>query len=118
MSKKGTYRSRYITQNIEDAQKLMDSAIAGVIAGFGEGDDQWAGLDIYDIGASASIKRLDAEQWLIEFIVPIDHLPKNFWFSPMVPEEDIPTFNLKGEALRGEAYQWGLIPKARKRKAA
>ncbi len=116
----GTYHATYIVRTVEEAVALVRGMQEGVISSFGEGDEQWEGIDLADPGAVITIHtfppkgrhKLRHGDVYVEVRVPVAEVPKNYWLSPFlasdVEDTVIRTFTPKGVDTHGDPCNWGI----------
>lgn len=117
MTRPGLYRALYLFAQVEDAVTFVSQVRDGVVASFGQGDDQWEGLDLTDAGSTCTIhtripdhgSKLRHGRVSVEFRIPIDEVPVGYWFSPAV-DDNLMTIHENGESSHGEPVRWGLLP--------
>jgi hypothetical protein len=118
--RRGTYHATYIVKTVEDAVALVTGMQMGVVSSFGEGDDQWEGIDMCDAGATVSILTLPPKRGsnmrhgdvFIEVRVPVEEVPEDYWLSPFTAGDldspGVKTFDQKGNNTHGEPCDWGM----------
>jgi len=113
---KGIYHATYYVLNVEAAVALLDEMREGTISSFGEGDDQWEGIDFSDPGASAWVVSGGGPGALtkVEIRVPVEVVPADYWLSPY-QSDSVTTFRVDGSTTGGEACKWGMLDSSGKR---
>jgi hypothetical protein len=114
MERSGTYHASYIVDTVEDAVALICGMSETVASSFGEGDDQWEGIDLNDPGALVTMlvehpKRGTRKRYSrvrIEIRIPVEVVPEDYWLSPYVHEQG--TQELSGANAHGEPFSWGI----------
>jgi hypothetical protein len=110
--RKGIYHARYIVASWGAAIRIIAGMNDSVASSFGEGDDQWAGIDLVDHGAKVTLSGL-YKRVAVDIEIPVDVVPDDYWLSPYCAE-DVQTFTQLGTDARGEASSWGMRFPARK----
>lgn len=118
MTRTGTYRALYLFAVAADAYAFAKQLQEGVVASFGEGDDQWEGLDVCDAGATITVHtREERDPTLrhglisVEARIPIAYVPTDYWFSPTT-DDNLMTVDEQGKSTHGEPVKWGLLRNA------
>ena len=114
-ARKGLYHASYIVDTLEDATALLTDMAETVASSFGEGDDQWEGIDLADPGAIVTMlteppKRGTSNRYScvrIEVRIPVEEVPADYWLSPYVSDGPT-TFRPDGTTTGGEPFAWGM----------
>jgi hypothetical protein len=123
----GTYHASYIVHTLEDATAIIGDMANTVASSFGEGDDQWEGIDLADAGAIVTMLTEPPDKgtgyrykWIrIEVRIPVEVVPDDYWLSPYISEGPT-TYRPDGTMTGGEPYSWGMkfLQPQRKRRQA
>ena len=117
--RKGIYHARYIVPSWSAALRIIAGMNDSVASSFGEGGDQWAGIDLTDHLAAVHVLKLSDKRVAVDVEIPVDVVPDEYWLSPYCAD-DVQTFTTLGGDARGEAAEWGMrfpTRKARKKVA-
>jgi hypothetical protein len=80
----------------------------GTASSFGDGEEQWEGIDLTDPGARMSMRLDMGGRVRVEVTIPVDVVPPGYWLSPFAVE-GIMTWDLGGFNMHGEAMWWGML---------
>jgi hypothetical protein len=113
--RKGVYHARYIVATWDDAARIITGMEQSVASSFGEGDDQWSGIDLTDHNAKVTLTKLSPGRVAVDVEIPVDVVPDDYWLSPYCTDEvNVQTFTTHGGNGRCEAAEWGMRFPARK----
>ena len=101
---------KWLFENCQVAKEVIRKAIAenDVATSFGVGDEQYAGFDFAEGTISYTPYQVgNKELCCVEWQAEAQSTDEDYWLSPHC-FEDVDTFDLNGNSIRGEEFDFGL----------